>query len=106
MQLRSILFFLCVSLLPLFSGVAVANNPIEGVPTSIPLPIESSKVTLLQNRVSEINAMDFSTLTRLEKRELKKELKGLKRDIKGNGGGVYISLGGLLIIIILLIILL
>ena len=62
------------------------------------------------NRVNEIKAMDRSTMSSSEKKELRKELKTLKMDVnnasQSNGGGtVYVS-AGLIIIILLLIILL
>ncbi len=58
----------------------------------------------LSNRLEEINTMDKSNLSRPQKRELRKEVKAIKKT--QDGGGVYISIGGLLLIIILLIILL
>ncbi len=58
-------------------------------------------------RVLEIKEMDFSEMTRAEKKEVKSELKELHKEAKRNSGsGLYISTGALIIIIILLIILL
>ncbi|TVP52776.1 MAG: hypothetical protein EA341_02620 [Mongoliibacter sp.] len=58
-------------------------------------------------RVLEIKEMDFSEMTRAEKKEVKSELKELHKEAKQNrGSGIYISTGALIIIIILLIILL
>lgn len=57
----------------------------------------------LQIRLNAINTMDKSNLTLSEKKELRNEVKAIK---KASNGGVYISVGGLLIIILLLVILL
>lgn len=64
---------------------------------------KTQKNETLQLRLDEINSMDKSNLTSSEKKELRKEVKTIK---KAANGGVYISVGGLIIIILLLIILL
>lgn len=58
----------------------------------------------LTNRLLEIRNMDKSQLTRSEKRELRKEVKEIRRERKSNG--VYLSVGAIIIIALLLIILL
>ncbi len=75
-------------------------------------------------RLEEINAMDMSTMTRSEKKELRHEVRSIKsaqdgrgrrdhdgrggRDNDGrrHGGGVFIMGGGGLLLIILLVLLL
>jgi uncharacterized membrane protein affecting hemolysin expression len=61
---------------------------------------------ILESRLIEINAMDKSNLTRSEKKELKKEVNAINKEMKTLGNGIYISAGAAIIIIILLIILL
>jgi hypothetical protein len=80
----------------------------EIVPTSMPAtkPVESVQAKVLLNRLSEINAMDKSKLTSSEKKELRKEVRSTKKQLKELGGGVYLSVGAIIIIVILLIILL
>lgn len=68
-------------------------------------PIETPEVRAMLNRLEEIDAMDKSTLKASEKRELRKEVRTIKRDLKASSG-VYLSVGALLLIIILLIVLL
>lgn len=70
----------------------------------------SEKEILIRNqrlldRLEEINAMDKSTMSRSEKRELRREVKEIQKTME-IGGGVYISVGALILILILLIILL
>lgn len=55
------------------------------------------------NRVDEIKNMDKSDLSRAEKKELRKELRELKSQARAMGGGVYLSVGAIIIIILLLI---
>lgn len=67
---------------------------------------ESAEVRILINRVNEIKAMDKSTLSFAEKKELRKELRGIKKEVNRRAGNaIYIS-GGLILLIVLLIILL
>lgn len=58
------------------------------------------------NRVDEIKSMDKSDLSRAEKKELRKELRELKSQANAVGGGVYLSVGAIIIIILLLILIL
>jgi hypothetical protein len=63
-------------------------------------------INSLESRISEISSMDKSTMNNKEKRALKKELKTDQNELRTiNGGGIYISVGALIIIILLLIIL-
>ena len=57
-------------------------------------------------RVNEIKAMDRSNLTRAEKKELRTELKDMKTEARAMGGGVYLSVGAIIIIILVLILIL
>jgi hypothetical protein len=68
--------------------------------------IEAAKVEALIKRIHEINAMDRSTMTWAERKEIRKELREIKKEVKrhGGGGAVYIS-GSLLVVILILIIL-
>jgi len=67
--------------------------------------VVNEKVNVMVNRLNEIDAMDKSNLTSSEKRVLRKEVRGIKRDIQRESG-VYVSVAALLLIIILLIVLL
>jgi hypothetical protein len=58
------------------------------------------------NRVNEIDRMDKSNLSPSEKKELRNELKGLKKQADGLDKRVYLSIGAIIIIILLLILIL
>jgi len=68
--------------------------------------LEPAEVEAYESRVNEIKAMDKSSMTSTERKELRKELRSIESELKLNSGGVYISVGVLILIIILLIVLL
>lgn len=73
------------------------------------VPTESISVRMieLETRLSEIKAMDIKSMSRTEKKALRKEVRGIEKEMKTmDRGGVYISVGGIIIIILLLILLL
>jgi hypothetical protein len=79
----------------------------EILTTSMPAskPAESTQAKILLDRLSEINAMDKSKLTSSEKKELRKEVRSTRKLLKELNGGVYLSVGAIIIIVLLLIIL-
>ena len=66
--------------------------------------LSAEEINVLTTRVEEIRNMDKSDMTVLEKRELRKEMKGIKENVRKNGEVIYIS-GGTLLLIVLIIIL-
>ena len=96
-----------VASLMMFIGIAypsqsmAVSNPLS---SSSSKPMDASESDRLSRRLDEINAMDKEGLSRPERKELRKEVKTIKRTM--DGGGVYISVGALILIIVLLIILL
>lgn len=69
-------------------------------------PEQQARIAAIEKRVSEIKALDKSSLTRADRKALKKELRDMKKEAKAIRGGVYLSVGAIIIIILLLIILL
>jgi glucosamine 6-phosphate synthetase-like amidotransferase/phosphosugar isomerase protein len=67
--------------------------------------LTTEEASAMTKRVEEIRDMDKTDMTVSEKRELKKELKETKENIRKDGGYIYIGTGTLLLIIILLLIL-
>ena len=68
---------------------------------------KEARYAQMKLRVAEIRDMDKSSLTKLEKKALRKELKEMNQEAKAAGkSGIYISISGLVIIILLLILLL
>jgi len=67
---------------------------------------KQARIEEIKQRVNEIKTMDKSQLSRLERKELRVELRGLKHESGELGGGIYLSVGAIIIIILLLILIL
>lgn len=87
--------------------------PLKAITATIPNttatttpPIESAAANALIARLGEIKAMDKTNLNASEKKELRKETRSIKRELKRLSGGVYFSVGAIIVILILLILLL
>jgi hypothetical protein len=65
-----------------------------------------AEMKILVDRLEEIKMMDRSMMDRTEKKELRSEVREINEEIKRNGGGVYLSIGALLLVIVLLVLLL
>ncbi|KGO87878.1 hypothetical protein [Flavobacterium suncheonense] len=96
-QKTVLLVLLTIICVPVYSNIS--ND-------TIPANTEAQRAERLINRLEEIKNMDRSTLTPAEKRELRKEVKTIKTELKAAKGGVYLSVGAIIIIILLLILLL
>lgn len=100
---------LALSLLLTFNSVvteaATAITPTTFSVLSLGEPTPGS--TILINRIAEIKSMDKSGMSFREKRALRKELRSIKKGLRVNSsGGIYLSVGALLVVILLLILLL
>ena len=108
MKLRNITKVAAFALL-LSTTVPAFSNNITGDPVRTTKPakaVDHAKVAEIVKRLDEIKAMDKSALSSSEKKDLRKELKGLKKDMATARGGVYLSIGAIIIVILLLILLL
>ena len=66
---------------------------------------ESAEAKVLIDRLTEIKKMKIKDLSILQKKELRKEVKSIKSQLKAISGGVYISATAIIIILILLVLL-
>jgi hypothetical protein len=94
---------LLVSMSSITTLSATEKDSIVATATTKEVPADVSK---LLTRLDEINAMDKTALNRLQKKELRKEVRVIKSELKEKRHGVYISVGAFIIIILLLVILL
>lgn len=83
---------------------ASSEVPVSGKPNSE--KAVDPKVAVLMQRLTEIKAMDRTEMTSLERKNLRKEVKEIKSEMKAISGGVYLSVGAIIIVILLLILLL
>lgn len=88
---------------------ALGLSPVSAIGTN-KLPVESTmtpaEIQVLIDRLEEIKEMDKTSMTKAEKKDLRNELRETKKEITRNGGGVYLSVGALILVIVLLILLL
>ena len=69
-------------------------------------PEQKVKFDKIVSRVDEIRKMDKSNLTKAERKALRTELRDMKGQARALSGGVYLSVGAIIIIILLLILIL
>ncbi len=84
---------------PAFAGEPVPSAKIENTNSDL-------REQQVVNRLVEIRNMDKSNLTASEKRELRKEVKQLKKEAPKRRSGLYISVGTIIVIGLLLLLLL
>jgi hypothetical protein len=92
----ALLIAMCFSLLtPVY---AASETPVK---TEVPKEVRAHQI---ENRLMEIREMSKSNLSKAEKKDLRKEVKSLKKEAATQG--IYLSIGAIIIIILLLILLL
>lgn len=101
LMVLTVLFFFAISPLQTNAGTEIVNNP-----KTTETGTESARAQELLNRLTEISEMDINAMSRTEKKEIRKEVRAIKKEMKQLDGGIYISVGALIIIILLLIIIL
>jgi tetrahydromethanopterin S-methyltransferase subunit B len=83
--------------------------------TTTVVALKTEEINAKIDRLKEIKAMKFSTLKPAERKELRKEVRSIRNELRAAGNsnnagtthhGLYISLGAAIIIALLLIILL
>ena len=100
--LRPILTILLLTcFVPHFS--VAKSNAIE---TAVPAAPISAEANALVSRLEEIKSMDKSKMRFSEKRKLRQEVRAIKQNLANLNGGVYLSVGAIIIIVLLLILLL
>ena len=65
-----------------------------------------ARVEEITSRIEVIKSMDRSELSRQERKDLRNELLEMKKELKASNGGVYLSVGAIIIILLILILLL
>jgi hypothetical protein len=83
--------------------IAAEKNPTTLATDNKEVPAE---VKVMLTRLNEIKAMDKSSMNRIEKKALRKEVRTINASLRATGNGVYLSVGAVIIIILLLILLL
>ncbi len=101
LRIVSLLMLLAVVLPASSANLDPAVSPSNSATTT-----ENPRAQELLLRLTEIKEMSKSEMTRMEKKGLRKEVKEIKKEMKAIKGGVYLSVGAIIIIILLLILIL
>ncbi len=90
-----------------FAGNKALNLDSEksAVPVKTENKLSEEEINSLTKRVEEIRNMDKSEMEAKDRKELRKELKEIKKNVKNSGGTIYIG-GATLVLLIILILLL
>lgn len=108
--MKKAILFVFIAIFTMSTSIAFANKPDSksasdnlAVPDKTENKLSEEELSRLKNRVEEIRDMDKTNMTGTEKRELKKELKAIKENVRRAGGYIYIGGSTLLIIILILL---
>lgn len=101
--MKKLSFYLMLLLLfgALPANIYATNKNTAENPKEVP-----AEVKTMLNRLNEIKEIDKSELSSSEKKELRTEVKTIKKNLKSSGNGIYLSVGAIIIIVLLLILLL
>jgi len=103
------IFYSAITFLFAISAItANASSDIKVIKEKIAGMTEAQKeerIQQIKQRVEEIKAMDKSQLSKIERKDIRTELKNMNKEVKasGRGGGIYISLGAILVILLILV---
>lgn len=100
---KTVFYLIILVLLNVFPNSVMASEkkptPINKTTTEVP-----DEFKLMLNRLDEIKNMDKSSLDRSEKKELRTEVREIKKTLKASGRGIYLSVGAIIIILLVLLI--
>ncbi|MGV9003815.1 hypothetical protein [Flavobacterium sp.] len=100
------MIYLMVTALSLSTFIPANATGIDPKTTTTKTTEATAEMQVMMNRLEEIKGMDKSEMTRVEKKDLRKEVRAIKAQARSSSNGVYLSVGAIIIIVLLLIILL
>ena len=98
--------FMLLTIMPAQVKAGTETSTLSTAAAKTDKTAESAASNALLLRLDNIKAMDKSTLNSSEKQQLRKEVRSIKSQLSEMGGGVYLSVGAILLIVLLLVILL
>ncbi len=112
-NMKTRIFTVCLCMLlmtsstPLFASINTKDRrSLKKEAAAMTADQKAARLETIRARVEEIKSIDKSTLSRSEKKALKKELREMNREARTMRGGVYLSVGAIIIIILVLILIL
>jgi len=106
MKKLMVCIFSAVLLLTFFPTQSKAATMAETSTLPAAKTSSAEKSAALVTRLNEIKAIDKSSLNGTERKQLRKESRSIKRELKQISNGVYLSTGAVILLVVLLIILL
>jgi biopolymer transport protein ExbD len=97
---------LTLLLASMITSSSYASSLVSTLPVSKEGKLSSVDAQKLINRLEEIKSMDVKNLSRKERKELRHEVRSIQKVQSTGNGGVYLSVGAIIIIILLLILIL
>jgi hypothetical protein len=88
-----------------FMAVAAPSFSSTPAMTGTPTETPEARTAKLMERLEEIKAMDRKSMSKAEKKALRKEVRAIKEEMAAISGGVYISVGAILLILLLILLL-
>lgn len=95
-----------LTILAIFLSVQFVQATPKNEPKKELTEAQQIRATEMKERLEEIKAMDFKSMSKAEIKSIKTEMKEMKEEAKKANNGVYLSLGAIIIIILLLILIL
>lgn len=98
---------LSLTFIPMQANTIKKGSSVTPIVLTESIEAKEAKVKTLELRLNEINAMDKSNLKPSDKKDLRIEVRSIKDQLNSlDSGGVYLSVGALILILILLVVLL
>ena len=95
------IYFLALAFMLMLSAPSVMAKDAKSKPDMT--ETQKARMVEITRRVEEIKSIDRSELSREERKALRNELLDMKKEAKAIGGGVYLSVGAIIIILLILI---
>jgi DNA-binding transcriptional regulator WhiA len=95
-----------LTILALFLSVQFVNATPEKDPKKELTEAQQIRLAEMEERLEEIKAMDFKSMSKDEIKSVRSEMKEMKEEAKKAGNGVYLSVGAIIIILLILILVL
>jgi hypothetical protein len=106
MKKTAIVCLLVVAMLAYMPQTHATKNTSSTKTEVVLTEAQTLRLNQINARLVQIQSMDKSLLSAQEKKVLRKEVRAMKAEARESGGGIYLSIGAVILIIVLLIILL
>jgi Flp pilus assembly protein TadB len=99
--MKSKLYLLSLTAVLFFTSMTTNAALVSGNQPSKAVEQTDSRLAEIKQRVEEIRAMDKSQLSKSERRNLRNELKDMKKELRRGEGGIHISTAAIIAAILL-----